>query len=146
MSIPHQLVDDTEALRSLNLKLTDWERSGGATLDEVENALDARFQFRAGDGTVTDRKGYFAGLTDPGNQTSELVANVARIQVLNTQAIVEVFVYLDGVRRNRPGKGWYRNLRLWEKQKDDKWRCVFWFNKPLPNALGVIDSHRGFEA
>ena len=35
--------------------------------------------FRRGDGTVTDRDGFVAGLTDTGNQTRELVANVAQI-------------------------------------------------------------------
>jgi ketosteroid isomerase-like protein len=134
MAISNQLVKDTKALRSLNLLFADWERAGGAQKDDVENAIDARFKFRRGNGTVTDRKGFAAGLRDPGNQTRELVANIVRIEVLNDQAIVEVYVYLDGKRRGKAVKGWFRNLRLWEKQKDGRWRCVFWFNKPLPNA------------
>lgn len=131
MPKPHQLVDDTEVVRALNLQLTEWELAGGATQEEIARVLDADFVFRRGDGSVTDRDGFVAGLTDAGNQTHELVANVAQIWVLNTQAVVEVFVYLDGARRGQPVQGWFRNLRLWEKQADGLWRCVFWFNKPL---------------
>jgi hypothetical protein len=47
-------------------------------------------------------------------------------------------VFLDGIRDGKPVKGWFRNLRVWERSIPTKssatgnmLACVFWFNKPL---------------
>jgi ketosteroid isomerase-like protein len=126
-----RLVDDTEDLRRINLQLADWELQGpDASRDEVAAVLDERFLIRRAKGTV-DRDGFLAGLADPQNRSDELVARIGQIQVLGEQAFVEVFVFLDGLRGGNAVKGWFRNLRVWEKQSDGCWRCVFWFNKPL---------------
>lgn len=132
MPAPHSLVDDVEHLRTLNLKLADWERTGAAARQAASEVLDARFSFRRGDGSIADRDGFLDGLADPKNTSAELVANVVRIELLGPQAFVEVHVFLDGTRAGKPVRGWFRNLRLWEKQQDGQWRCVFWFNKALP--------------
>lgn len=123
--------DDVESLRSLNIQVTEWERVGVAGGAELAKILAERFLFRRGDGTVTDGAGHLASLGASGNLNRELVARVVQVQVLDRQAIVEAHVYLDGDRGGKPVKGWFRNLRIWEKQPDDQWRCVFWFNRPL---------------
>jgi len=126
-----RLVDDIENLRQINLQLADWELQGPhAPRDKVAAVLDERFLFRRVKGNV-DRDGFLAGLVDPKNRSDELVARIGQIQVFGQQAFVEVFVFLDGVRGGDPVKGWFRNLRVWEKLSDGCWRCVFWFNKPL---------------
>jgi ketosteroid isomerase-like protein len=126
-----RLVDDIETLHQINLQLADWELQGPqAPRDKVEAVLDDRFLFRRAKGNV-DRDGFLAGLADPKNRTDELVARIGQIQVFGEQAFVEAFVFLDGLRNGDAVKGWYRNLRVWEKQSDAVWRCVFWFNKPL---------------
>ena len=125
------LVCDVETLRGINLQLADWELQGvHAPRDQVAAVLDERFLFRGAKGDV-NRDGFLASLADPANQSHELVARIGQIQVLGDQAFVEVFVFLDGLRRGIAVKRWYRNIRIWEKQSDGSWRCVFWFNKPL---------------
>jgi len=125
------LADDVERLRSLNLQLADWERAGATARNNVSEVLASGFLFRRASGTVVDRDGFLDGLADAGNRNDELVANVVQIQVFDKQAFVEVYVYLDGARAGKPVQGWFRNLRLWERQADNRWLCVFWFNKPL---------------
>jgi ketosteroid isomerase-like protein len=49
---------------------------------------------------------------------------------MDDQALVEVWVYLRGARGGHPVDATFRNLRFFER-KDDGWRCVMWFNKPL---------------
>jgi hypothetical protein len=132
MPAPHQRVDDVENLRQLNLDLTEWERNRGVVREVATAVIDERFCFRRGDGSITDRDGFLKGLADPDNRTDELVAHVVRIDVMDLQAFVEVHVFLDGTRGGKDVRGWFRNLRLWEKQKDGKWHCVLWFNKGLP--------------
>jgi len=133
-----QPVDDIEALREVNLLLGEWELQGAhAPRDEVAKVLDERFLFRRAKGNA-DREGFLAGLVDPQNRTDKLVARVNQIQVFGEQAFVEVFVFLDGLRGGNALKGWYRNLRVWEKQADGKWRCVFWFNKQLTDPVAAL--------
>jgi ketosteroid isomerase-like protein len=128
----HQFVDDVEYLRQINTQLGEWELQGPqATREQVAAVLDERFWFRRAKGGMVDRDGFLTGLADPQNRSSELVSRVGQIQVLGEQAFVEVFVFLDGERGGKAVKGWFRNLRVWEKQPDGQWRCVFWFNKPL---------------
>lgn len=134
MPDPHALVDDVEQLRTRNLQLADWERAGSVARETALDVLDARFLFRRGTGSVVERDKFIDGLTDPKNTSTELVANVVRIDVMGAQAFVEVHVFLDGTRDGNAVRGWFRNLRLWEKQSDGQWRCVFWFNKALPKA------------
>jgi ketosteroid isomerase-like protein len=125
------LVHDIENLRRMNLQLGEWELQGPhAPRDKVAALLDERFLFRRAKGDV-DREGFLAGLADPRNRSDELVARIGQIQVVGEQAFVEAFVFLNGLRGGDAVKGWYRNLRVWEKQSDGCWRCVFWFNKPL---------------
>jgi ketosteroid isomerase-like protein len=125
------LVSDIEALRQINLQLADWELQGAtAPRDQVAAVLDERLLFRRAKRDV-DRDGFLAGLADPANQSRQLEARIVQIQVLGDQAFVEVFVFLDGLRGGNPVKGWFRNIRVWEKQSDGCWRCVFWFNKQL---------------
>jgi ketosteroid isomerase-like protein len=127
-----RLVDDIEYLRRINVQLADWELQGPhASRDEVAAVLDERFLFRRAKGGTVDRDDFVAGLADKQNRSDELVARVGQIQILGEQAFVEVFVFLDGLRGGNAVKGWFRNLRVWEKQSDGQWRCVFWFNKPL---------------
>jgi ketosteroid isomerase-like protein len=99
--------------------------------DEITAVLDKRFLFRRAKGRTVGRNKFLDGLADKKNHTSKLVARLGQIQVLDAQAFVEVFVFLDGLRDGKAVKGWFRNLRVWEKQSDGHWRCVFWFNKPL---------------
>ena len=132
--IQQPLVDDIEYLRVVNLQLAEWEKQGArASRDEVTAALDEHFLFRrAKEGSSpVNRDGFLNGLSDPANRSNELVARIGQIQVFGQQAFVEVFVFLDGLRGGNAVKGWFRNLRVWEKQTDGRWRCVFWFNKPL---------------
>lgn len=125
-------VNDVEYLRVVNLQLADWEKQGPqASRDEVAAVLDEHFLFRRAKGSPVSRDGFLSGLTDPTNRSDELVARIGQIQVFGEQAFVEVFVFLDGLRGGKAVKGWFRNLRVWEKQADGRWRCVFWFNKPL---------------
>jgi|SRR5882672_3775817 len=131
--IEQPLVHDIETLRRINLELADWELQGpDAPRDEVTAVLDERLLFRRAKGDV-DRDGFLTGLANPTNRSNELVARIGQIQVFGDQAFVEVFVFLDGLRDGNAVKGWYRNLRVWEKQSDGCWRCAFWFNKPLPS-------------
>jgi len=126
------LVDDVEFLRQINVQLGEWERQGPhASREQVAAVLDERFWFRRAKGGTVDRDGFLAGLADPRNRSDELAAHVGQIQVLGEQAFVEVFVFLEGLRGGNAVKGWFRNLRVWEKQSDGQWRCVFWFNKPF---------------
>jgi ketosteroid isomerase-like protein len=125
------LVSDIETLRRINLQLVDWELQGPtAPRDQVAAVLDERFLFRRAKRN-DDRDGFLTGLANPKNQSRELEARIGQIQVLGDQAFVEVFVFLDGLRDGSPVKGWFRNIRVWEKQSDGCWRCVFWFNKQL---------------
>ena len=123
--------DDVGALGSRNAQLTELERLGVDGKARLEALLADPFSFRRGDGSVTDRAGFLGGVGAEGNTSRELFAEVVQIQVLDRQAFVEAHVYLDGERGGKPVRGWFRNLRLWEKQADDEWRCVFWFNRPL---------------
>ena len=130
--IEQPLVGDIEYLRTVNLQLADWELQGPhASRDEVAAVLDEQFRFRRAKGGAVDRDGFLDGLTDGKNRSDELVARIVQIQVFGEQAFVEVFVYLNGLRGGNAVNGWFRNLRIWEKQADGQWRCVFWFNKPL---------------
>lgn len=127
-----QLVDDVEYLRQINVQLGEWELQGPhVSREQVAAVLDERFLFRRAKGGTADRNGFLTGLIDDKNRSDEIVTRVGQIQVLGEQAFVEVFVFLDGLRDGTAVKGWFRNLRVWEKQSDGKWRCVFWFNKPL---------------
>jgi len=130
--IEQPLVDDIEYLRTVNLQLADWELQGPhASRDEVAEVLDEQFRFRRAKGGTVDRNGFLDDLTDGKNRSDELVARIGQIQVFGEQAFVEVFVYLNGLRGGNVVNGWFRNLRIWEKQADGQWHCVFWFNKPL---------------
>jgi ketosteroid isomerase-like protein len=102
-----------------------------ASLNDVAAVLNERFLFRRAKGGTVDRDEFIAGFVDEVNRSGELVSRVGQIQVLGEQAFVEMFVFLDGLRGGKAVNGWFRNLRVWEKQSDGQWRCVFWFNKPL---------------
>lgn len=124
-------VHDVGLLLQLNLDLGEQERLGAEGRAFFERWLDARFRFRRGDGSTVDKEEFLDGLGDPANRSDVLTTDVRQIQVMDDQAFVEAWVYLDGTRRGNPVNGAYRNLRLFERGADG-WHCVMWFNKPLP--------------
>ena len=108
--------------------MTEEERRGADGAPFFEATLDARLAFRRGDGTVTDKVGFLAGLEDPGNTNEALTSETRQLLVFEDQAMAEVVVALVGTRGGKPVEGSFRNLRLFERQPDG-WRCVMWFNK-----------------
>jgi hypothetical protein len=135
--------DDVESLRCINLQLTEWERLGTGGRPKIEGVLDSQFCFRRGNGTVVDKQGYLRSLDDPGNSNDELSARVVQIQLWDMQALVEAHVYLDGTRGGQRVKGLFRNLRVWEKQPDDRWLCVFWYNRAIREPRPLAAAAQG---
>jgi hypothetical protein len=120
-----------QELLELNLMMGERERLGVDGRSFLDSRLDERFCFRRGDGSTVDKQEFLGGLEDPGNRSDVLRTDVRQIQVLDDQAFVEAWVYLKGTRGGKPVEGTFRNLRLFERAADG-WRCVMWFNKPLP--------------
>jgi ketosteroid isomerase-like protein len=126
--------DDVLSLHAINVQLTDWERIGASARPSVAAVLDAQFLFRRGNGTVVGKEEYLATIGQPTDRNDELWTRITQIQVWGRQALVEAHVYLDGSRGGQQVKGWFRNVRVWEKQQDDQWRCVFWFNRLIDSG------------
>ena len=124
---------DVAELARINLEMADHERSGAAGAAYFDDLLDANLCFRRGDGSITDKAGFLAGLADPGNTSETLTADTWRLLVSDDQAFAEVHVRLVGQRGGKPIDGTFRNLRLFERQ-GDTWRCVMWFNKRIADA------------
>ena len=119
---------DIEELERINDRMTAEERRGADGAAFFETALDEHLAFRRGDGSVTDKAGFLAGLADPGNTNEELTSETRQLLVFEDQAMAEVVVSLVGKRGGKSVAGSFRNLRLFERQPDG-WRCVMWFNK-----------------
>jgi ketosteroid isomerase-like protein len=126
-------VSEASELLRLNLEITEQERRGAEATPFFEHMLDDRLCFRRGDGSTIGKKEFLAGLADPGNTNEVLTASIRQAQILDDQAFVEAWVYLKGNRGGRLIDGTFRNLRFFERPSNGTWRCVMWFNKPLPS-------------
>jgi hypothetical protein len=122
--------EDLAALAELNVRFGEEERRGAAGRAFFEQALDASFRFRRGDGSVVDRDRFLEGLADAASSTELLETEVVQVQVLGEQAFVEALVRFEGRRGGKPAQGVFRNLRLFERA-EGRWRCVMWFNKKV---------------
>jgi ketosteroid isomerase-like protein len=120
--------DDFHSLHAINVQMTDWERLGVSATANLAAVLDAQFLFRRGNGTVVGKEEYLASIGLPTDRNDELWTRITQIQIWGRQALVEAHVYLDGTRGGKQVKGSFRNVRVWEKQENEQWRCVFWFN------------------
>ena len=131
--IEQPFVDDIEYLRTVNLQLADWELQGPrASRDEVAAVLDEQFRFRRAKGGAVDRDGFLDGLTDGKNRSRRTAGRASgKFRSSGSKRLSRCSVYLNGLRGGNVVNAWFRNLRIWEKQADGRWRCVFWFNKPL---------------
>ena len=119
---------DVAELEQINARMTEEERRGAAGARFFETLLDDALVFRRGDGSVTDKAGFLAGLADPGNSSELLTSETRQLLVFEDQAMAEVVVELIGTRGGENVAGSFRNLRLFERQPGG-WRCVMWFNK-----------------
>jgi len=111
--------NDEEALRTLNLAISEAENRGDR--DWLSAILAPRLAFQRADAaaTIDDQIAYLQKVTAGGTRVSRIVEP---IEVIGNRAIIKCIVTVDG--RD------FHNIRLFVR-RDGQWKLLGWANEAL---------------
>jgi hypothetical protein len=122
-----------QELTDLNIQIADMEkRRDNVAEDFFKEVLSTDLIFRRASGVIEGKGSFLDGLKQPypfaDLKTEDI--QVRRVEGLNTRAVVTLMIV---GRRADGSQGYYRNVRLFSKADDTKykWRLEFWYNYEL---------------